>query len=281
MKNLTFRSVLVSLLSGNCPRTYMTISYIYNRRRVPSFTRPKDLSEKLIARMLSREMEQYSHLADKYKVRKFVEEKGLGHLLPKLFGVWTDPSEIDFSLLPDKFVLKTNNGCGYNIFCLDKNKLDVTASCSQLRKWLRSDYNYVETHYKLIEPRILCEEFIPGDRALLPVDYKFMCFHGKPHCILVCTNRAENLKLTTMDLEWTRLDYLTSAYTHDTVIEKPRNLESMIAYASRLSEGLDFVRVDLYDVGEKVYFGELTFTPQKGVMSYFSNRAIRIMGELM
>lgn len=281
MKKHTVKTFISSALSHISPRSYMALSYLYNRRRIPNFNRPRDLSEKLIKSILNGDMEKYADLADKFKVRKFVEGKGLEHILPKLFGTWTDVSEINFDLLPDEFVLKSNNGCGYNIFCRNKKDFDIASSIAQLNNWLHANYNPVESHYKMIEPRILCEEFISDETAAFPIDYKFMCFHGKPHCILVCTDRANGFKLTTMDVNWNRLEYLTSAYFHNCVTARPRNLELMLEYAAKLAEDFEFVRVDLYDTGEKVFFGELTFTPQKGIVSYFSNRAAKIMGELL
>jgi hypothetical protein len=231
--------------------------------------------------MLNGEIDKYANLADKYKVRDFVERRGLKHILPELHGVWSDANEIDFNCLPERFVLKCNNGSGYNVLCTDKMSLDVTTTVTKLNTWLNSVYNPVEAHYRLIEPRILCEEFISDDQGRIPNDFKFFCFNGKPHCVLVCLNRWESLGLATMDVNWRRLDYIRTTLKSDVVLPKPKNFEIMLEYSARLSEGFDFVRVDLYDTGNRVYFGELTFTPHQGLLGNFSDAAINIMGELM
>lgn len=259
----------------------MTLSYIYNRKRIPNFTRPKNLSENIIAAILNNEINQYADYADKYKVRSFVERRGLGNILPQLYAYWLDAKEISFEQLPNKFVLKANNGCGSNVICRDKNALDAKMTIEQLNEWLKLTPSPVEAHYRLIKPRIICEEYIEDRGLELPVDYKFMCFRGEPHCVLVCTNRVVRTKLTTMDLHWKRLDYLVPRYINTDDVPRPKNLGNMIDYARKLADGFDFVRVDLYDTGSRVYFGELTFTPQKGIMSYFTEEALEIMGNLI
>ena len=275
------RKHIARAISGLSPRLYLMLSYRYNRKRWPRLDHPRDLSEKLICHMLNGGVHRYSCYADKYEVREFIREKGLEEILPQLIGVWDNASAINFDMLPAKFALKLNNGCGYNVICRDKSLIDRKLVVEQVNGWLKETYSLVETQYSLIRPRVFCEEFISDDTQDLPVDYKFMCFDGRPHSILVCTERSQKLKLHMRDLSWEPLDYLTREFAADDRLPCPPNLHRMAAIAEKLSQGFPFVRVDLYDVGGKVYFGELTFTPQKGIVSYFSDRALLEMGDLM
>ena len=117
--------------------------------------------------------------ADKYRVRHYLERKGMGQYLNELLGVWENANDIDFDTLPQQFVLKCNHGCGYNIICKDKSKLDISATRKQLNTWLKEDFGKfnAEPHYSKMKPRIICEEFLDGGETL--IDYKFYCFHGK------------------------------------------------------------------------------------------------------
>ena len=122
--------------------------------------------------------------ADKYAVRESVKEKGLSNLLTTLYGSWDNANQIDWESLPDKFVLKCNHGCAYNILCPDKNKLDKEKTVKQLNEWLKEDFGRfnLELHYSNINNhKIICEEFL-GD---VITDYKFFCFHGKPKFVYV------------------------------------------------------------------------------------------------
>ena len=124
--------------------------------------------------------------ADKYKVREYVKKKGLGDILVPLIGHWDKPEDIDWDSLPDKFVLKCNHGCAYNILCNDKNKFDKVEATKRLKKWMKEDFGAfnIETHYSQIKPHITCEEFL-GDCI---VDYKFFCFNGEPKYIYVSSD---------------------------------------------------------------------------------------------
>jgi hypothetical protein len=134
-----------------------------------------------------------------------------------------------------------------------------------------------EPHYNLIDKYILCEELIQDKKNILSLnDYKFQCINGKIHHILVCTDRDKNLRLHTYDLNWNRiLNFLYKEYNDD--IPKPINLEKMIEVAKALSVDFPYVRVDLYDTSENVYFSELTFTPYSGRMPYYTMKALRSM----
>lgn len=121
--------------------------------------------------------------ADKYKVREYVKKKGLGDILVPLLRHWDRPEDIDWEKLPDKFVLKCNHGCAYNILCNNKNAFDKDDAIKKIKKWMKEDFGAfnIETHYSKIKPHITCEKFL-GDCI---VDYKFFCFNGKPEYIYI------------------------------------------------------------------------------------------------
>jgi hypothetical protein len=265
------------------PTFYLRLSYFHNRGRLPNFKNPSNLSEFIISKIISGKINDYAPLADKYAVRSFVTERGLSHALTKLYGHWTDVNQIDLDALPDQFVLKCNFGCAMNIICFDKAKLDFHEAKLQLISWMRiKKFVMAEPHYSKIERCIIGEELIKDEYFDLPTDYKFMCVNGKPHHILVVSERkGHSYKLYTYNLIWERINLLNDREKHAGDIPKPKNLGKMINYASILSEGFDFVRVDLYDTGDKVYFGEMTFTPHGGLLRYYTLEALQEMRNLV
>ena len=122
--------------------------------------------------------------ADKYAVRKYMEEKGYAKLLVPLIGYWDNADKIDWDKLPEKFVMKCNHGCAYNILCNDKRNFDTKKATYQLNKWMKEDFGAfnIENHYSKIQPHMItCEKFL-GDNI---TDYKFFCFNGKPEFMYV------------------------------------------------------------------------------------------------
>ncbi|KAA6347105.1 hypothetical protein EZS27_005398 [termite gut metagenome] len=259
------------------PTFYLNLSYFHNRGRLPNLKNPTNLSEFIISKIVSGKINDYAQLADKYAVRSFVAEKGLSHILTKLYGHWDKVYQINFDELPDQFVLKCNFGCGMNVICFDKGQLDFQEVKSQLNSWMEiTKFAVAEPHYSKIEKCIIGEELIKDEYFDLPTDYKFMCINGEPHHILVVSEReGHSYKLYTYSLNWEKLDLLKDIYKHDKNIPKPKNLEKMIDYACILSTEFDFVRVDLYDTGDKVFFGEMTFTPHGGLLRYYTTEALQ------
>ena len=202
--------------------------------------------------------------ADKYRVREYLEEKGCGRILNELYGAWDSAEEIDWDSLPDSFVLKCNHGCGYNILCPDKSKLDIEATKAQLTRWLREDFwkKHAEIHYRDIPKKIICEAYL--GEGLANEDYKIYCFHGKPCYILYCTAReAGKPRFYFFDLDWNLCPITKDGKRAEPgfTVEKPSRLKEMVEYAAILSAPFPYVRADFYHVEDRVVFGELTFTP--------------------
>lgn len=226
---------------------------------------------------------------DKYEVRKYVESKGLDNTLNKLYCVCSDPDEIDFAALPDRFVIKTTDGGGgENIFiCRDKSSLDVPQLKKTLLSW--KDKKNVnpgrEWAYTLIkQSRYIVEEYLENE--LNPEagisDYKFFCFNGKPHCIAYDIDRYIGHKRNFYDIEWNNLHVSTDCDTFDdNLVPRPDGLEDMCKVAEILSKDFPFVRVDLYYIKGKVYFGELTFYPWSGYVKFSPEEFDYQLGALM
>ena len=169
--------------------------------------KPESFNEKLMWLKLFWQHPLVSICADKYEVRNYVESKGFTHILPKLYGKYENTNEIEWSILPDKFALKCSHGCGFNVICINKSKIDIPKESKKLQKWLQKRYAFeaAEIQYDSITPRIICEEYIETTAGFLPNDYKIYCFNGEPKLTLVCTERANEVRLKFMDLNWNEM----------------------------------------------------------------------------
>ena len=215
-----------------------------------------------------------TQLADKYRVREWVREKiGSDYLIP-LLGVWKNFDDIDFQKLPDQFVLKTNHGSGTNIIVKDKSRFDKKESKGLINSWLGKNfaYIYLEFQYRDIKPLIIAEQYIEDKEGELN-DYKFFAFNGKIKYIQVDMDRFSNHIRNIYDTNWKLQDF-SIEYPNDInrVIEKPQNFEEMIKIAEKLAEGFREVRVDLYNVDGKIFFGEMTFTHGAGYERFSSEK---------
>ena len=210
--------------------------------------------------------------ADKYAVREYVKEKGCGDILNELYGYWTNPDEIDFDKLPDKFVLKNNYFYHMNLVVADKSKLDIPATRKLLREWLKSNDHLLrsEMQYAAIEKKIIAEKFIETEDGAAPADYKIYCCNGKPLYVMVCVGREKDVKpkFYYFDIKGNLQRELTRDGLNapkDFQYDIPAGWDKMIAYAEKLSAPFPFVRADFYLERGKVIFGELTFTPASGL----------------
>lgn len=208
--------------------------------------------------------------ADKYAVRKYVESCGCSVILNELYGVYDKVEEIPWNELPNQFVIKWNFGCGQNLICTDKSKLDIKSAIKKLKRW-RKDTNYylpyAEMQYKGIEPKLIVEKLIETEDGALPVDYKLYCFNGKPDCALVCLNRNTghpDFYFFDRNMNLKRYNKKGKNAPQDFTVPKPEGFEKIFDYAEKLSKPFPFVRADFYLEKGNVIFGELTFTPSGG-----------------
>ena len=260
----------------------MTRSYYCSVGRYPNLKKPELFSEKIIFKRLFHRSNIYTRLSDKYQVRIFVKEKVGEKILPTLYQVHKKPEDILFGSLPGKFVIKANHGCGYNLFIEDKEKINKEKICIQLSRWLQENfyYKFREWQYKDIEPCILIEEYLRDKTTRTADDYKFYCFEGKVHFIHCLYDRFTGFKENFYDKDWNLQDFYYVTSRKKSKAARPENLRGMIEIAEKLSEGFDYVRVDLYNINSKIYFGEMTFTPLGGYMKFRPASTDVMLGKL-
>lgn len=252
----------------------------------PNFKHPKRFTEKVqLYKMYYRNAVMHQ-CVDKYEVRGYLEERGFGHLLNTLYGVYDRAEDIDFSALPDRFVIKTTNGGGgLNVMiCKDKSSFDTDAAIAKLNSWIEKRVSAGrEWAYTGIEKsRIIVEEYLENEknpRAGLE-DFKFFCFNSTPFCIVNDCDRYSGHKRNFYDINWVNLNISSDCPTFDDSSKKPDGLEKMTEVAAALSKDFPFVRVDLYYTQGKVYFGELTFYPWSGYVKFEPDTFDYKLGEL-
>lgn len=232
----------------------------------PNLFYPTTFSEKITYKKLFNRDPLLTRLADKFSVREYVAERVGNAYLPELLFVTDCPAAINFTLLPNSFVIKATHGSGWDIIIKDKANVDTLAIRQQLSQWLRENYYYFgrEWCYKNIQPQIIIEEFLSDESGSIPYDYKFFCFNGTAKIIQVDVDRFENHKRNLYDTNWEKLNIKLMYQNFEFPLPAPNNLTEMIFIAEKLSAGLDFVRVDLYNIGGTIYFGELTHYPGNG-----------------
>ena len=270
---------------------YVRLIYYYTFLRcrwVPELLHlrnPKTWNEKIryIGLNIDRLIPDAHLYADKLRVRDYVAEAVGDHHLVPLLGSWSRAEEIDWSGLPERFVLKANHGSGFNTIVRDRSDLDVAWATDQLNSWLETDYTLRgggETHYRRIPPRLLAEELLAPDAADLP-DYKFFCFDGRPEFACVTFGRHSDPRLLYMDMNWNLTHFKSHSPRPDRPVERPAAFDQMVSVAETLAAPFFFVTVDLYEVEGSVFFSELTFIPGGG--TYFISPRVwnRKLGDLI
>lgn len=253
------------------PKEFADKLYKKNFGRHINWNNPTEFNEKIRWMQFNTDTSIWSLLADKYRVRQYLEERGYGDILVKLYGVWDRSEDIDFDALPNSFVLKTNHGSGEVIVVTDKQSIDINDIREKMEHYLHTPFGYqtAEPHYLHIRPVIMAEEMIENDSVWSNslVDYKFYCFNGEPFCCTVFFNRdieKHRRYALIYDMEWNRRDeWLRDSYRPDHFIDIPRPqcLVQLIETCRNLANDFPFVRMDFYVKGGKFFFGEYTFTP--------------------
>lgn len=252
--------------------------------RFPNFHYPKTFNEKIVFLKLYHRYPNAHLLADKYAVRSFVKTRvGSSILFPPLYGVFSDPEKIDFDLLPDQFVLKPNHASGLIKFCR-KDKFDRSTIIPLMKKWLSIDYGKIgrEYQYRDIDRKIVVEKDMRIEAGTDQLtDYKFFCFNGYPRFIQVDLDRYKNHTRNFYDTEWKRLPFSLLFPNSKKDVPPPSALQDMIQIAKKLSQGMIFARIDLYEVNSYVYFGEITFHPGGGMEPFVPDHYDRIIGDYL
>lgn len=283
---------IASAIGRRNPELIVRIRYRMRFHKRIDLDNPKTLNEKIQYLSLRTDTTEWSRLADKYAVREYVEECGLGDTLNTLYAVWDNAADIDFDSLPDSFILKTTCGSGNCVIVTDKSQIDSAAVRKYMNKMLRTVYGLSEgnPHYSRIKPRVIAERLLLNDSESAKystslIDYKIWCFNGKAYYIWVCTNRTHSgTNVLTYDTDWNahpEYSNFTKYYSRGSVVPKPKNLESMLSMAEKLAAPFPVVRVDLYNIAGQIYFGEMTFTAVGALMNCYSEEFLLHTGQLI
>lgn len=248
-------------------RKYLKIRYYLELGKHLDLDNPKTMNEKLQWLKLYNRKPEYTQMVDKVLVKDYVAKLiGEKYVVPTL-GVWNHFDEIDFDQLPDKFVLKTNHSGGSLgvVICKDKKTFDKKTAKKKLEKSLKQDISkiHVEWPYRNVKRKIFAEMYLGDDLT----DYKFYCFNGEADVVMNCIERETGTpKFYFFDKKWKlrRLNKRGKEAPEGFTLQKPEGMDEMFEIAAKLSEGLPFARIDLYNVDGNIYFGEITFFPDSG-----------------
>jgi len=273
-------------------RYYLKVLFRAHMGYKLNLNNPKTFSEKLQWLKLYDRKPEYTMMVDKVKAKEYVASVlGDEYVIPTL-GVWDAPEKIDFDALPERFVLKCNHNSGTGMYiCKDKSNLDVVKVKAELKKGLKENYYLMnrEWPYRDVPRRILAEEFIePAPNVIDLPDYKWYCFDGEPKYCQVIQNRTTNETIDFFDIEWNHQNFVglnpaagPAAGPAAVTPSRPANLETHIRIAKKLSKGLRFARIDLYETGEKTYFGEITFYPLSGFGVFTPDIYNKLLGQMI
>lgn len=279
-------------LGRNNPTLLVKIRYFFRFKKRLNLDEPQTLNEKILWQSLKTEIGLRTKLTDKWRVREYIDDCGLSDILVKLYGVWDNASKINFEGLPEKFVLKPNHGSGDIIIVNDKSKINIASVVTQINNDLGKKYGELEggRHYYDIDPVVVAEELLLNDSISAQysssiIDYKIWCFNGKAHYIWTCSNRNDvTTEVMTYDREWKRhpeYSIFNKHYSEGVPLPKPASFDRMLEIAEKLAKPFPVVRVDLYNLNGRIYFGEMTFTSLGGLMDFYTDEFQVLAGGLI
>lgn len=271
IKNPKLITLVISklgLYNGMDDKTYIEKIFKAMMGHPLNLKNPKTFNEKLQWLKLYDRNPEYTNMVDKYKVRDYISEKiGEEYLIP-LLGVWNNPDDIDFDLLPNQFVLKCNHNSGRVYICKDKEIFDISKVKKELKKDLKIDYYLPgrEWPYKNVPRKIICEKYLQQETLEDLIDYKFYCFNGRVKLVGIYSGRNSQhgtvVDYFDEDYNWVDINW---GYKHtEPRPKKPEKFSEMIRLSEILSKNIPHLRVDLYYTNNKIYFGELTFFDGSG-----------------
>ncbi len=239
----------------------------------PDLDNPRSMNEKIFWIKLNYRNPLVTTCCDKFAVKDYVTEKlGEGYIVPTIAS-WNNPDDIDWDMLPEKFVMKVNWSSGYNIIVKNKSELNKKEATQKIRFWMEpqqnSYYQAFNWGYKNMKPVVYAEEYMEQLDGQL-YDYKFYCCNGEVKFLFIATDRHKDGKLTYtfFDPEFNRLPFTYGGRKNAEDIQKPVFFEEMIRCAEVLSKPFPFVRVDFYETGNKIFVGEMTFYSGGGILPF-------------
>ena len=278
IRSRSIRAKILSLLNWIPDRIMIPLQYRIHTGRKLNLKNPQRFTEKIQVYKLKYRNPVMLQCTDKYTVREYVAEKGLADILIPLIGIYNSPDEIDFDSLPNQFVAKTNDGGGGNqvFICREKGSIDKQVFITTLKHWMSQPkpkkHSGREWAYENCQPRrIILEQLITDGKSNEILDYKFFCFSGKIGFVYGISDRqfGQSAKIGIYDRDFNKIDvYRTDERPQETPLPKPINYDFMRKIAECLSSEFPEVRVDLYNINGKIYFGELTFYDGSGYMGF-------------
>ena len=272
IKNKKTRYKILKMLKTIPDKSMIKLQYRIKLHRGLNLKNPQRYTEKIQWYKLNYRNPLMQKCVDKYYVREYVKEKGLENILNTLYQVVDCAQDLDFNLLPNKFIIKTTNGSGTNIICRNKSSLDINAVKKELDEYLAQaeasagrEWAYEGSSKKIIVEALL-EDLNNVDLGVS--DYKFLCFNGKPKYIVYDKDRFTDHKRNFYDIDWNYIKVDSDCPCFGDTVDKPKGLEEMLEIAKKLSEDFPAVRVDLYNIDGKIFFGELTFYPWSGYVQF-------------
>ena len=290
----TFMAAIIQNFFGWLPdKTYLQLLYRFKMGHRLDLNHPKTFTEKIQWLKLYNRRPEYTLMVDKYAVKKYVADIiGEKYIIPTL-GVWDKPEDIDWDALPNEFVLKTTHGGGSGgvVICKDKKTFDRNKAILTLRDSMNSDIyrSLREWPYKDVKKRVLAEKYMaPKDMVNNPIydlsDYKLFCFNGEPKYCQVIRDRHSKESIDFYDMNWRHQEFVglnPIASNGINPVPRPLLLDDMICICHKLSENMKFVRIDMYVIDNRIYFGEITFYPASGMGLFNPDKWNEELGNLI
>lgn len=288
IKSRDLRIKILSHLDWVPDSVMLCLQYWLQTGRRLNLKHPKRFTEKLQVYKMKYRNPEMLRCTDKFEVRRYIEEKGMGQYLIPLIGIYDRVEDIDFNALPQQFVAKTTDGGGGNqvLVCKDKGRLAESEFKDKLDGWMgmpKAKNSGREWAYENGYPRrILIEKLIGDEKQADLLDYKFFCFNGKVACVYGISDRQVGVsaQLGIYDVDFNKLAVDRCDERHQIEpLQKPLNYQKMVDLAENLSSNFPHVRVDLYNINGCIYFGELTFYDGSGYMKYNPDEFDEQLGE--
>lgn len=280
-KNRETRLKLIAKLKFIPDKLYLKIVYRIKTGKKLNLKNPTGFCEKLNYLKIYNKIEKYTDLVDKIKVKEYITKNfGEEYIFPTL-GVWDHYRQIDFNNLPDKFVLKCNHDSGSIKVVVDKSEINHKEFENFFENRLKQNPFYIgrEYPYKNVKPKIMAEKYMTPKGKVDINDFKFFCFDGEPKIMYIASQRSIDCKFDFYDMNFSHLNIVNIHPQSGVEIEKPEKFEDMVEFARKLSKGFKFVRVDLYQIDGKIYFGEFTFFHGGGFWLMKPEKWEKILGD--
>lgn len=265
-------------------RLFLKVHFWLNLNYRLDLRNPKTYNEKLQWLKLNDHHDEYTQLVDKIEAKKYVASIiGDEYVIPTL-GTWNSVDEISWDTLPKQFVVKATSDSGGVVVCKDKSKLNIKESAIKLNRLGNRDYTIIskEYPYKNVPHRFIAEEYLEDESGYELKDYKFFCFDGVVRFLFVATGRQNHdTRFDFFDTDFNHLPIINGHPNADVCPIKPKNFSQMLDIAQKLSKGFPHVRIDLYNVSGRIYFGEYTFFHWSGMVPFEPMEWDHIIGDYL